>query len=163
MQALPREYDGKIVFKLLAMQSGGPSFGYVDGMDLTFDGHPCCKSNNINMSNLPLGVKCRKVFCVGSLLCANETCAYKVKYGVCNRRYWKRNTTKRFLYDFIMSDETYTCIFCKNLAFCKSRCGACMFIIFGHLPSPRYSHLVCMLVYITILVPTERIKRLWTR
>jgi hypothetical protein len=36
MQALPREYDGKIIFKLLVMQSGGPSFGYVDGMDLTF-------------------------------------------------------------------------------------------------------------------------------
>jgi len=67
MQVLPREYDGKIVFKRLAMQNDGSSFGYVDGMDLTFDGHPWCNSNNINMNNLPLGVKCQKVFCVRSL------------------------------------------------------------------------------------------------
>jgi len=41
-----------------------------------------------------------------------------------------------------MFDETYTCIVCKNLAFCESRCGACMFIVIGHIPSPRYNHLV---------------------
>ncbi len=74
--------------------------------------------------------------------CANETCAYKVKYGVHNKRYWKRHTTKPFLSDFILFDETYTCIFCKNLAFCESRCGASMFLVIGHIPSSRYSHLV---------------------
>jgi hypothetical protein len=66
------------------MQGGGPSSSWVDGMDLKFDGHPWCKNNNISMNNLPVGVKCRKVLCVGNLICANETCAYKVKYGVQN-------------------------------------------------------------------------------
>ncbi len=71
------------------MQGGGPSSNCVDGIDLRFDGHPQCNNNNINMNNLPFGVKCHKVFCVGICFCANETCAYKVKYGVQDRRYWK--------------------------------------------------------------------------
>ncbi len=109
------------------MQGGDPSSRCVDGMDLKFDGHPWCKSNNISMSNLPVGVKFRKVLCARNLICANETCAYKVKYGVQNRRYWKGHTTKPLLFDSIVLDETYTCIFCKNLTFCEFRCGACMF------------------------------------
>jgi len=42
-------------------------------------------------------------------------------------RYWKGHTTKPLLFDSIVLDETYTCIFCKNLTFCEFRCGACMF------------------------------------
>jgi hypothetical protein len=68
-----------MVFELLAMQGGGPSSSCVDGMDLRFDGHPWCKNNNINTSNLPFGVKCHKVFCVGNIFNANETCTYNVK------------------------------------------------------------------------------------
>ncbi len=64
------------------------------------------------------------------------------KYGVQNRRYWKGHTTKPLWHNFIVSDETYTCIFCKNLKFFESKCGACLFTIIGHLLSSRYSHLV---------------------
>ncbi len=38
VQVFPREYGGKIVFELPAMQGGGPFFGCVDGTDL--NGHP---------------------------------------------------------------------------------------------------------------------------
>jgi hypothetical protein len=55
-----------MVFELLAMQGGGPSSSCVDDKNLRFDGHPWCKNNNINMSNLPFGVKCHKVFYVGN-------------------------------------------------------------------------------------------------
>ncbi len=64
------------------------------------------------------------------------------KYGVQNRRYWKGHTTKPLWHNFIVPDETYTCIFCKNLKFFESKCGACLFTIIGHLLSSRYSHLV---------------------
>jgi hypothetical protein len=82
VQVLPREYNGKNFFELPTMQGDGPFAVCVDGIDLRFDGHHRCKSNNISMNNLPLGVKCQKVLCVGNFFCVNETCAYKVKYGV---------------------------------------------------------------------------------
>ncbi len=97
------------------------------------------------MRNLSLGVKCHKVLCARIFFCANETCACKVKYGVRTKRYWKEHVAKPLLPDSIVLDETYICIFCKNLAFCESRCGACMFIVIGHLPSPRYS---CFVVHV---------------
>jgi hypothetical protein len=57
IQILPKKINGKIVFEPLIVQGGSLSFGCVDGMDLKFDGHPWCKSNNISMNNLPFGVK----------------------------------------------------------------------------------------------------------
>jgi hypothetical protein len=54
-----------MVFELLATQGGGPSSSCVDDKNLRFDGHPWCKNNNINTSNLPFGMKCHKVFYVG--------------------------------------------------------------------------------------------------
>jgi hypothetical protein len=99
------------------------------------------------MNNLSFGVKCHKVFCVGINFFANETCAYKVKYGVQNKRYWKGHTTKPLLLNYIMSNETYTCIFCKNLAFCESKCGACLLIIIGHPLSVRYN---CLVVHVSM-------------
>jgi len=92
---------------------------------------------------------------------ANQTCACKVKYGVWNKRYWKGHIAKPLLPDSIGLDKTYICTFCKYLAFCESRCGACMFIIIGHLPSPKYSFLFCTLVCITILMRRVRIERFW--
>jgi hypothetical protein len=58
------------------------------------------------------------------------------------RRYRKGHTTKPLWNNFIILDETYTCIFCKKLKFCESKCGACLFTIFGHLLSSKY----CLLV-----------------
>lgn len=58
-------------------------------------------------------------------------------------------------------DETYTCIFCKNLAFCEFRCNACIFIVISHLPSPRY---ICLAMHVGLhnhFSTKERIKRLW--
>jgi hypothetical protein len=97
------------------------------------------------MNNLSFGLKCHKVFCDRNFLCANETCAYNVKYGVQDKRYWKGHTMKPFLPNSRILDETYTCIFCKNLAFCEFRCSACIFIVIGHLPSPRY---ICIAMHV---------------
>ncbi len=39
----------------------------------------------------------------------------------------------------------YTCVFCNSLAFCESMCGACMFIVIGHLLSSIYK---CLVVHV---------------
>lgn len=93
VQVLPKECDGKIIFKLIALEDGGPSLRCIDGMDFKFDGHPWCKNNNIGRSNLLVDVKCHKVLYFGNLFCANETCPYSIKYEVSNKRNWKGHTT----------------------------------------------------------------------
>jgi hypothetical protein len=142
VQVLPKEYDGKIIFKLLAVKDGGPSLSCINGMDFKFDGHPWCESNNIGMNNLLVGVKCHKVLYFENLLCANETWPYSIKYGVLNKKYWKGHATKPFLPNFIVPDEMYTCIFCNSLVLYESTCGMHMLNVIGHLLSPRYSHFV---------------------
>jgi hypothetical protein len=52
-----------------------------------------------------------------------------------------KDTTKPLFFNFIVQNETYTCIFCNSWFF-EFRCGVRIFTIIGHMSSPRYSHLV---------------------
>jgi hypothetical protein len=56
-----------------------------------------------------------------------------------------KDTNKPFLLDLTILDEIYTCVFCNSLAFCESMCGACMFIVIGHLLSSMYN---CLVVHV---------------
>jgi len=42
-------------------------------------------------------------------------------------------------------DMKCTRVFCSSLAFCESMCGACMFIVIGHLLSSMYN---CFTVHV---------------
>jgi hypothetical protein len=92
---------------------------------------------------------------------ANETCAYNVKYVVENKRYWKGHTMKPFL------PNSRIWMKCTHASFAKAYhfvsldvVHVSLLLLVTFLPQGTFA-LLCMLVYITILVPRERIKRLW--
>ncbi len=82
IQILPSKYNGKIVLTFLQFKMVvHPS---VVWMVWIWDLMVILNVRTISLIwvNLPFGVKCCKVLCPRNIFCANETCAYKVKYGI---------------------------------------------------------------------------------
>ncbi len=78
------------------------------------------------------------------------------------KRYWKGHIAKP-LFNFIVPNEMYTCIFCNSLSFFQFRCGARIFIIIGHMSSPRYNHFIVHVDLHNHLNAKERNERFWIR
>jgi hypothetical protein len=112
------------------------------------------------MNNLPLDVKCHKVFYVGNLFCANETWAYNIKHMVQNKRYWKGHIAKPLLFILLYQMK------CTHASFVIVRLFLSLDVVHVYLLLLVTCHhqgiviSLFVLVSITILVPKERIERL---
>ncbi len=92
-------------------------------------------------------------------LIVNETYPYSIKYKVQNRRYWKGQTTKTLLLDFIELDEMYTCIFTIAQFFVNPHVVRICLLLLVTSHHQGIIALLCMLVCITIPMPREKIEK----
>lgn len=95
VQFLPARFNGDVLFELPPCRGSTSRARGMEGMDKRYDGHAWCRTMMSNIHN-DLGLKFRKLHCIGHLICENTKCDYRTRASKSNETEWIGTTRHPF-------------------------------------------------------------------
>ena len=116
-------FNGDVLFELPPCR--GSTFGTkgMEGMDKRYDSHTWCRTSTSNIHN-DVGLKFRKSYCDGHLICENTRCEHYIRSSKSNETEWIGITNHSFSLGHIPPpNSTVLCRICDQSSTCLNLCS----------------------------------------